>query len=128
MTGPPELYQRLRWVKRFEWHHYRKMKPGNQAHASKKLSDKSYLVKTSGSSQVIRRNREFLNPAEKQAVLHKSVPSNQASLEENQPVVCGTQPSVPNNNTTTVKFPPPDTTATRTRVIKTPAKSRDYVT
>ena len=39
-------------------------KPGT---CLKKLSDRSYLVKTSGSSQVIRRNREFLNPAEKQA-------------------------------------------------------------
>ena len=42
-------------------------------------------------------------------------------MEENQPVVCGTQPSSPNNKTTTVKFPPPATKATRTRVIKTPA-------
>ena len=99
-------------------------KPGK---CLKKLSDRSFLVKTSGNSQVIRRNREFLNPAEKQAVLHKSVPSNQASLEENQPVVCGTQPSSPNNKKKTIKFPPPATKGTRARVIKTPAKFRDYV-
>ena len=137
---PVDVNEKLKWKRqKAKWYHDRSARALPEIEVGQEVRvaplqknetwiDRSYLVKTSGSSQVIRRNREFLNPAEKQAVLHQSVRSNQASLEENQPVVCGTQPSSPNNKTTTVKFPPPATKATRTRVIKTPAKFRDYVT
>ena len=87
-----------------------------------KLSNRSYLVKTDASSQVLRRNREFLKPAEKPTVITKTV-----EVEESQPSNRETLTVVPEDKQPTATSHPP-VKAARTRVIKPPSSFSDYVT
>ena len=100
-----------------------------------KLSDRSYLIKPEGNSQAIRRNREFLKPAEKPAVpasdsdCHDPVARPVAEpvpVEESQPSSYTTQSAVPEGKQTIAKRPAVQ--KTRTRVVKMPSRFRDYVT
>ena len=101
-----------------------------------KLSDRSYLVKSEGNNQAVRRNREFLKPAEKPAVptsdsvshkpLSEPVPEP-VPVEERQPLSNNTQSVVPGGKQTAAKTPPA-VQKTRTRVVKLPSRFRDYVT
>ena len=89
-----------------------------------KLSDRSYLVKPEGNGQAVRRNREFLKPAEKATVLipHKPVP-----VKESQSASNNTQSAVPEGKQSVAKTPPAVKT-TRTRVVKMPSRFKDFVT
>ena len=87
-----------------------------------KLSDRSYMVKMNANTQVLRRNREFLKPAVKPAVLSEPV-----EVDKNQPVNNNTQPTVPEGKQST-PAPPTPAVKTRTRVIKPPSRFSDYVT
>ena len=87
-----------------------------------KLLDRSYLVKTDASSQVLCRNREFLKPAEKLTVIPKPVEG-----EESQPSNRETPTVVPEDKQPTATSHPP-VKATRTRETKPPSRFSDYVT
>ena len=83
----------------------------------KELSDRSYLVKTG--NQVLRRNREFLRPAQPKAApkcTEVQVPKECTSQSER----VQSRESVPETRESTVR-------RTRTRVVQTPTKFKDFV-
>ena len=85
-----------------------------------KLSDRSYVVKTEANNHLVRRNRAFLKPTEKPA---PPAPSSKAvDLSVSQPSRHSSQPAM-------VPGPKPISPVvkrTRTRIIKPPARLRDY--
>ena len=73
-------------------------------------------------AKVLRRNREFLKPAENQTVILKLV-----EVKESQPSNRETPTVVPADKQPTATLHPPVKT-TRTRVIKPPSTFSNYVT
>ena len=88
-----------------------------QGSCLKELSDRSYLVQTG--NQVIRRNREFLKPAETKPV-QQPLDGLEETGTENKKVQ-------PVENCSLPKVVDPLVKRTRTRVVQTPAKFKDFV-
>ena len=94
----------------------------------KKLSDRSYVVKTSSDNQVFRRNREFLKPAAQPTQQPKPVESSDSQLSKSV-----NQPSKPDVNSANHEPKPiltPQTVPvkkTRTRVVKPPSRFSDLI-
>ena len=94
----------------------------------KKLSDRSYIVKTSSDNQVFRRNREFLKPAAQPTEQAKPIESSYSELSKSV-----NQPSKQDANSANHEPKPiltPQTVPvkkTRTRVVKPPPRFSDFV-
>ncbi|PFX28376.1 Retrovirus-related Pol polyprotein from transposon 17.6 [Stylophora pistillata] len=94
----------------------------------KKLSDRSYVVKTSSDNQVFRRNREFLKPATRPAEQPKPVESSDSQLKKSvsqpskQAVKSANHGPKPTMTSQTVSLK-----KTRTRVVKPPSRFNDFV-
>lgn len=94
----------------------------------KKLSDRSYIVKTSADNQVFRRNREFLKPAAQPTEQAKPIESSDSELSKSV-----NQPSKQDANSANHEPKPiltPQTVLvkkTRTRVVKPPSRFSDFV-
>lgn len=94
----------------------------------KKLSDRSYIVKTSSDNQVFRRNQEFLKPAAQPTEQAKPIESSYSELSKSV-----NQPSKQDANSANHKPKPiltPQTVPvkkTRTRVVKPPSRFSDFV-
>lgn len=93
-----------------------------------KLSDRSYVVKTSSDNQVFHRNREFLKPATRPAEQPKPVEScespitksvNQPSKQDVKSANLDPKPTMTSQSVPLKK--------TRTRVVKPPSRFNDFV-
>ena len=59
-----------------------------------KLSDRSYVVKTDSDNQILRRNREFLKPAEQPATCSKSVEATESQPSNHDNSAQSTVPDI----------------------------------
>ena len=90
-----------------------------------KLSDRSYVVKTDSDNQILRRNREFLKPAEKPVTCSKPV---EVTESQSSNLDISAQSTLPEQRQMSTPHPLPDVKRTRTRVIRPPSRFSDYVT
>ena len=81
-----------------------------------KLSDRFYVVKTNSDNQVLRRNREFLKPAEQPAA---TTQRQTVVVTESQPTKRDVQTPLPEQKQMSTLSPLPAVKKTRTRVVKT---------
>ena len=89
-----------------------------------KLSDRSYVVKTNSDSQVLRRNREFLKPAEQPAA---TTQRQTVVVTESQPTKRDVQTPLPEQKQMSTPSPLPAVKKTRTRVVKPLSRFKDFV-